>query len=403
MGYWEWDLSTDACFWDRRMRELLGVNEVIPAASEIFFRLVDRRDRVPLRQIIEISVARGESFQAEFRVYRPIGGTVVWLSLHGTLVADESGRAVRLLALVCDITRNKQMEAALRQLNRDLEKRITERTGQWETAVDQYRGAVVRRALAEEALRDYVQMLEAFFRHTITPWAFLDRHFDFVRVNRAYAQAAGRDPEDFPGRNYFELQGRAEDRAIFEQVVQTQQPYFAHARPFTDPARAGGPVTYWDWRLTPLLDDAGQVQSLVLNLEDVTEQREAFFELGRRAQQLQDLVLEVTEAEDRERRRLAEVLHDDLQQLQAAAKFQLSILDSGAPGPEKSRQIAAGVKELLKEAMEKSRNLSHDLSPAVLHQGDLSDMLDWLAGQMQSQHGLTAAGSRQVRSAIVDC
>jgi CheY-like chemotaxis protein len=44
---------------------------------------------------------------------------------------------------------------------------------------------------------------------------------------------------------------------------------------------------------------------------------------------------------------------------------------------------------MLKEAVEKSRSLSHDLSPAVLYQGDLGQTFEWLARRMKTQHGLT--------------
>jgi signal transduction histidine kinase len=43
---------------------------------------------------------------------------------------------------------------------------------------------------------------------------------------------------------------------------------------------------------------------------------------------------------------------------------------------------------MLKDAIEKSRSLSHELSPAVLHHGDLTEILAWLADQVQTKHGL---------------
>ena len=49
------------------------------------------------------------------------------------------------------------------------------------------------------------QMLEGFFEHTITPLAFMDRDFNFIRVNEAYARADGKTPEYFVGKNHFEL------------------------------------------------------------------------------------------------------------------------------------------------------------------------------------------------------
>ena len=111
--------------------------------------------------------------------------------------------------------------------------------------------------------------------------------------------------------------------------------------------------------------------------------------LEQRARQLQKLTLELSQAEDRERRRLAEILHDDLQQVLAAAKFHLGFLDSGAKNPAPPQEIVGQVKQMLKDAIEKSRSLSHELAPAVLYQSNLADTFEWLAGQVQKKHGLT--------------
>ncbi len=107
-----------------------------------------------------------------------------------------------------------------------------------------------------------------------------------------------------------------------------------------------------------------------------------------RTRQLQRLMLELTQAEDRERKRVAEILHDDLQQVLAAAKFHLGLLDSEFRSPEESRQITRQVKQMLKDAIEKSRSLSHELSPAVLYQSDLDDTFTWLARQIHDKYGL---------------
>lgn len=254
--------------------------------------------------------------------------------------------------------------------------------------MDRLEDEVVRRLLAEGKLRHRSQMLEAFFQHTISPLAFMDRHFNFVRVNEAYARADRRSPESFVGKNHFDLYPHEENQAIFEQVVRTRRPYQAYAKPFCypdDPQR----VTYWNWRLTPLLDDRGQVQFLVLNLEDVTERQKAFQELEHRARQLQKLTLELSQAEDRERKRLAEILHDDLQQQLAATKFHLGILSSRVKKDGALQEITARLNEMLKEAIEQSRSLSHELSPAVLYQNNLGETLEWLARQVRTKHGLT--------------
>ena len=59
----------------------------------------------------------------------------------------------------------------------------------------------------------------------------------------------------------------------------------------------------------------------------------------------------------------------------------------GKDGP--ATAIIDEVDEMLKQAVEKSRSLCHDLSPTVLQMNDLSEVLRSLARQAQARHGLT--------------
>jgi PAS domain S-box-containing protein len=128
---------------------------------------------------------------------------------------------------------------------------------------------------AEKALVERNRLLQAFFDSTITPLVFLDRDFNFLRVNEAYAHACGRAPSDFPGHNHFEFYPHEETEEIFRKVVETKVPYRVFARPFTFPDHPEWGETYWDWTLTPLLDPMGEVDSLVFSLNDVSEEARA--------------------------------------------------------------------------------------------------------------------------------
>lgn len=129
--------------------------------------------------------------------------------------------------------------------------------------------------LAQKKILDQARILDAFYRSTITPLAFLDRDFNFIRVNAAYAEACQRQVSEFPGHNHFEFYPNEENEAIFRQVVRNKVPFQAIAKPFTFPDHPEWGVTYWDWTLTPLLDEAGEVEHLVFSLKDVTEKERA--------------------------------------------------------------------------------------------------------------------------------
>ena len=131
---------------------------------------------------------------------------------------------------------------------------------------------ITDRVRAQKIILEQARLLEAFFAHSITPLVFLDRDFNFLRVNQAYARACHKEVQDLIGRNHFDLYPHAENQAIFQEVVRTKTPYQAYARPFEFPDHPEWGVTYWDWTLVPILDQDGEVDFLVFSLRDVTKQ-----------------------------------------------------------------------------------------------------------------------------------
>ncbi|MFO8013734.1 MAG: response regulator [Phycisphaerae bacterium] len=111
-------------------------------------------------------------------------------------------------------------------------------------------------------------------------------------------------------------------------------------------------------------------------------------ELRRRATQLRDLAVELSTAEDRERRRIAEVLHDDLQQTLVGVRFQLDMVRRWVGEHDQAGDMLGQITTLVDDAVEKTQGLSHDLAPPALFRNGLVAGLQWLAEQMETQYGL---------------
>jgi PAS domain S-box-containing protein len=137
--------------------------------------------------------------------------------------------------------------------------------------------------------------------------------------------------------------------------------------------------------------------SLVGTAADISERKGTEVALARakdeleqrvveRTAQLRALAGELTLSEQRERSRLAKILHDHLQQLLVAAKFRLAILDKGVDGLMK--QAIKEVEELIDESIASSRSLTAELSPPILHVAGLNAGLEWLSRQMADRQGL---------------
>jgi PAS domain S-box-containing protein len=109
-------------------------------------------------------------------------------------------------------------------------------------------------------------------------------------------------------------------------------------------------------------------------------------QLTQQTARLRALAGELAVSEQRERSRLAKVLHDHLQQLLVATKFRLTILGRG--GDDVIKQAINEVQELIDESIAASRSLTAELSPPILHEAGLNAGLQWLARRMADKHGL---------------
>lgn len=100
--------------------------------------------------------------------------------------------------------------------------------------------------------------------------AYLDRDFNFVRVNETLAVTCGYRPEEMIGKNHFALYPHAENEAIFRRVRDTGKPFEICDKPFEFPGQPERGVTYWDWTLIPAKDVGGQVTGLILSSFETT-------------------------------------------------------------------------------------------------------------------------------------
>lgn len=117
------------------------------------------------------------------------------------------------------------------------------------------------------------------------------------------------------------------------------------------------------------------------------ERDQAQQNLETKASQLQFLAGELVRTEQRERRRIAQLLHDQLQQLLAAALYGLVSLRPAQRTP-KFQDDLTKISDLLRECIEMSRSLTSELSHPALSEPDLRAALEWLAAWMKEKHGL---------------
>ncbi len=299
--------------------------------------------------------------------------------------------------------RSGQEIIGLLQLNDRREGRLNLEMIRFFESLDDQIGLTFKRKQAEEALARERDILQAVMNGAKNSHlVYLDRDFNFVRVNETYARTCGYRPEEMIGMNHFVLYPHAENEEIFRRVRDSGEPATYHDKPFEFPDQPGRGITYWDWTLIPVKDEADSVVGLVFSLYETTERKRAEMELKslnetlerrvsersaeaeRRAEQLHQLALELTLAEQRERQRLAQVMHDGLQQILVGAKYRLALIERSGD----KKKAASEVADIIDDAIETSRSLTAELSPPILHQSGFIAALEWLVRWMRDRHGL---------------
>lgn len=225
-----------AVFVNPMMETIIGYTpaEIMTWSAEDVQALIYPPDRAiawPL--IYNVSEGLTDAWQCEYRIIRK-DGAIRWLDVAATKVVYAGQRAVQVI--LSDITERKRIEKSMYQTN---------------------------------------EMLERIFSTLHVSVAYMDRDFNFVQVNQAYADSVGYEPTAFIGKNYFDFYPHPKNEAIFRHVVATGEAYTAYMRPLVLGTSPECEVTYWDWTLHPVKDATGVVEGVMLCLVNVSERVEA--------------------------------------------------------------------------------------------------------------------------------
>lgn len=123
-------------------------------------------------------------------------------------------------------------------------------------------------------------------------------------------------------------------------------------------------------------------------IADVTARREAEARIQAYKSALQQMAFDAALSEERQRRRIAADLHDNIGQALALAMLRFKALRAEAGG--QGSELAEGI-GLVERALADMRSLTFELSPPVLYDLGLPAALAWLGEQFEERHHLRVA------------
>jgi PAS domain S-box-containing protein len=150
------------------------------------------------------TITSGKEWQGEW-MNKKKNGELFWESVAITPIRDESGIVTNYLAIKQDINQRKQAENEIRELNTNLELKISERTAELAETNQNLLHEIDERKFVEDALWAKSVELENFFNVALDLLCISDNQGRFIKVNKAWENILGYSVSELEGMNFLEF------------------------------------------------------------------------------------------------------------------------------------------------------------------------------------------------------
>jgi len=316
----------------------------------------DRAENLKMAQKLASSELR--DYQLEKRYIRK-DGKIVWVRASIKMVRDEAGKPIYYLPMTENITERKRVEIELRE--------------------------------SEEMYRLLIQSLPGVVYKGQKDWSveFFDEKAEGFTGYKVEEFCSGREKwsdlileEDF-------------DRAKepFVRALKTDRSFVREYRIRC----SDGKICWVQDRGTIVCDEKGEILYVNGVFFDITERKKLDEQLLEHQRKVRSMTSELALTEERQRRDLAQDLHDSIGQTLALSKLRVDSMRYGEGASKISPELES-LSRNLEDAIEQTQSLIFRLSPPVLYQVGLGEALEYLAESMERSYGVSIAVSSEVNA-----
>jgi PAS domain S-box-containing protein len=419
-GIWGWDIPSGKITWSEEFYTLFGLEPGSAATFETWFNVLHTDDRRSAMERIEKSIWDRTVLESEYRIIRP-DGSERWIRALGNTVYDENGRPQSMSGICIDVTAGKRAEEALRASEARF-RLLTDTAGRLLSADDP-------QDIVEQLCRAVMTHLDchAFFNFMV------DEDAGRLRLN-ACAGIPEEEARKLASLGFgVDISGCVavdQVRILAEDIFHTAdertewlrscgiQAYCCH--PLKSRGRLIGILSFGTKTRSCFTSEEVELMRTVADqvsvaMERVRVQRELRTsqealrlaneelerrvhertleltmlteDLGKRRDDLRRLASELVIAEERERKRISVILHDEVAQTLAAAKMRLDLLRSLSGGDE-TRKVISEAEELIGQSIRQTRALMMDITNPVLYDMGLKAAVEALAEDLKARQDI---------------
>jgi PAS domain S-box-containing protein len=270
-----------------------------------------------------------------------------------SFVKDYLGNNIGYVIIAADITERISTEEQIRILNKKLEQKVADQNKELFDANEKLIKTIETLQIKEKEITKS-QQLHLSTINSLHEWVhFIDRDFNFVLINDAFLKVNKEIgiETDVIGKNmkdvYYFLEKQIFDEYdfVFEtgKELITEEPTYLKDKYF-----------YTETIKTPVLD-SGNVVGVITTIRDITERKDME----------KKILTAVVEAEEREKKRFSEDLHDGLGALLSTMKIYVNTIQKKKSINE-ANDLLTQLKDMIFDAVENTRNIAYNLTPNVL-------------------------------------
>jgi len=338
------DMDGRITFWNRGAEQTYGWTRE-EALGKVSHELLKTRFPHNLMEITAMLLGQGR-WDGEL-THTTRSDEAIIVSSRWALQRDENGQPAAILVIDRDITQQKKAELATSEARR-----------------------------FAESVIDTVQ--EALL--------VLDANLKVISANHTFYDTFQVTPEETHGRYVYEIgQGQwsiPELRRLLEDIL-PHNTSFEGFEVEHDFEHIGRRTMVLNARR--IYGETQETQMILLAIQDITIRKQQEREIHEHQRQLASLTEQLLFAEERERHRLATMLHDSIGQSLAFSRRELGVLQKRVPA--EMTEAIEDVKEQIDVAIRQTRDLTFELSPTTLHAFGLEAAIEELGDQFARHEG----------------
>ncbi len=266
IGIWEWDAEKQKMYWDKTMYH---IHDVSPGDFHVSYEnwlpLIHPDDLAYFSSVFESGDPQINEFSMSYAIRTPNGETR-YIQALGNVEFNKEGKLIRVIGVNLDVTIEKTAQEQIRQLNRNLEQKVEERT----------------RSLRKTTI-ELEQQLSLLDSSTIV--SITDKNGNITHVNSTFCEISGYTREELIGQNHRILKSGKQPEGLFVGMWAALKAGKTWNGEICNKRKDGS--YYWvKTIIAPFFDENGEIDRFVSARFDISALKEAEQRLRWKAKEL---------------------------------------------------------------------------------------------------------------------